>query len=1232
MQLSKQKLTKKSFILTLFFFFVVFHSFSQQFAISGKEFYVAFGRNDTITTIKNVVTAGNVELVIRFISIFDSDVTLSFTENSALDTVVHINANVIKDIHLNAARARAAYSGYLTTPTTNKKSIRITATEPISVVAYNTTYPNLEGTLVWPVDAWGTDYYNSALSPTSGSHCSGYIFIAKENNTTVTEYRIGSPTNPPPITTTLQAGEMFHFFGSYNYQNRARVVSDKPIAFFNSSSVVNSPSAPVPRYNYTFEQLLPTNTWGTKFVLPTNENNCAYGIVTAKESNTTVNVVYSTGNTANFNLATSGAQTNILINASTATTTGLLPCYIYSNKPVSVLAVHYFSNTDQASQPGIAWLPPVQQRVRNVYISPLDPNGVHLTQRAAHYMSVVVPHATKSSTTISVNGGPVQLIESLPGFSWENSGNNIGNSGYAVGRYFFGYSYGSAYPTPIPLNTTALVDHPEGLLALSWGQGGYTSYFYTVGSTYRDLTAGFTVNKDDYIDVDGRVYCDDNNFELVVYPDTLTNFSWYLNDIEIPGSHNQDTVRLYSLPDGYYTINMITHGMDHITNFFVGGGPVIWTPQQNLGSDKRNWNNPTNWTPILIPSSCHNVYIPGNLNDYPLLTGPVECNNIYFMQGGELGRPDRLTYKRAYVQMNFDLKQFTQQKINNRDLVLKSYVTTDRLNFSAANAAVPLARERWYMLSSPLHGVTTGDLGFGGFPLTFLMKFGPIEKDNIYYPVGKWSTPFTSMIDTLGCTEGFAYYMYGYGGPYLNKPNASDNVGCLEYGLYATLNDLSFLPLTRDFSGNNYGLQKTNGIIELPFFADSTGLYAHRTQVFDGVKSTFFSINDGGGNPLDFNRLTGNQSSINREANDGNYHFIPEYYNGTKWVFQPIVHHPGDKIGGDDEFMVGNPYMSSIDAVELIRDNTATLQSQYRIWNGTTFSSYLVNLVSNTVTPSDPVGDSRYIAPLQGFFLKTQSSFPGGGSVAKFDVTKISTVRPSGAASNLRSGVVEENILRIKAENNYATSYMMIGYNENASEGFQKDENVQKLFSHLNYVPEIYALAEDIPADIRFINNKRDITVPLGIKIGVTGEIRLTFTGMDNYFKASKIELIDALENSTIDLTGKQSYTYSFNHTAKGIQNGRFSIRISNSTTALSDVSGFDDLTVYGDSKGIYVVTSSTDPVLQLCVYDLQGRKVYESFSNAKYYPMEENFGSSPLIVKVMTKNGTKAIKLNRFK
>jgi len=767
---------------------------------------------------------------------------------------------------------------------------------------------------------------------------------------------------------------------------------------------------------------------------------------------------------------------------------------------------------------------------------------------------------------------------------------------------------------------------PEDIPEYEW----YVSPTPDISNVRTDITGkdityyipGFTVNGDNYKDVDGKGFCN-NSFTFSADSHIPGPIVWTLDGTEIPSTYN-----LYSftqtLQDGYHTIVMTasTIGKTYATHLYVGDFSVIWTPDSNSSGsddDKRNWNIAANWTPTVVPTSCDTVYIPGNLAYYPMLeeANPATCRVIYFMFGAELGRPDLLTYQQAFVQYNFGLSQSTQNTTNsNQNLLLENSSTDKRMLYSASVSAPQIERERWYMLSTPLRSVVSGDLGFGGFPLTFLKKFGPVDKGNVKYPVGEWTTPYNNMDELLSPTgtEGFAFFMYEY----LTGGDAKRNMGCFESGAFGDYNENDYMP---NRNGQSFGIEKTNGILELPFFADSTNLYAHRTQMYNQPTSTFFYINDGVTYPAMFNTLTGTTETVTREANDGNFRFAPESYAGGSWVFQNPIIHPVTNLNAGDEFLVGNPYMSSIDMVEFCKNN-ASVEPLFRIWNGDDFDDYSVDIATGEVTLSN-AETSPYIAPLQGFFLK----YAGSGNVS-FDVTKISTVRQT-TAFNLRSSqdAGEKNLLRIKAENGSSVSYAVIAYKDGASNGYNSREDVQKLFSPFDYVPSIYSLADETPVDINFINNNGNIIIPLGIKTGQTGNIQLTFTGMNNYSIAAKIELIDALENKTVDLTGKSSYACSFNNTETGIQNGRFSLRISSSITSLPDINSADNLNIYGNSKGIYVISS--EPVQQLEVYDLSGRKLYESNTDARYYPLHDYSDNFPLIVKVMTKNMVKTVKTN---
>ena len=1097
---------------------------------------------------------------------------------------------------------------------------------PVAVYGMVQMYQSTDVSKILRDTEWGKDYYcinyQAYGTPFQAgfdtySAKSGYMVVSGLFTSSTTVYENGNPV------ATLGPGQSFCRYQFLGDMTGTHVTASNPVACFAMSTMADIPASNLTD-DVLFEQLRPVEQWGTQFVVPMIQELCINRIrVVASQNGTNISVTgadlaWAAG--AQYSL--SNLQAGQFVELELKNRDG---CYITSTKPVGVCSFMTGSDSNNGlGDPAQVWIPPIEQMDHNIYTSSFIPKMDNNIQKGAtrltetpnyHNALLIVPKATKAQTTGS-SGLP------LPA-SWID----VPGSDYSFASW------------PLSVNNSAYkFDNPGGIIVLVYGIGPRESYYCVGGCGTFDLTnqPGFTVNGDDYTAVEGKNFCDVSNFTLSAYR-TSSNVDWtiLLNGVNYLPPLSGTTVNVYLPDEGDYTITMTTNGRSYTTHFHVGITSVIWTPEANTGgsdADKQNWNIAANWTPSIVPTACNHVYIPGNCNYYPQLTSPAECNNIYFMQGGELGRVDLLTYKKAFIQYNFGLRQYSQQMDPDKNRVLRSGSTTnDRMIYSAAVSSAPLSRERWYLLTSPLQGAVTGDFLYGGFPLTFLRKFS-IENAGTSYPNGNWTAPYNSMIEPLKpIEEAFAFYMYGWGN------SSGDNSGCYESGSYDSpyLNDMTYLPNNRQLL--DYGLRETNGILELPFFADSTNLYAHRIQIYNAPtlnSSSFYEFYDYG--TSDFNKLTGDVETLSREDHDGNYRFIGEIYdNGTgQWRSSSTMVYNGSNLGADQEFLIGNPYISSLDMVSFLRGNynNSNLQKQFRIWNGTTFITYLLNTATNTFTYSgSTVVNPGYVAPLQAFLVKTTNSYVPSFYGVYFDATTMSKVRPNNTISNLRntSEAGEENILRIQAENDASASYALIGYMEGASNDFVEGEDVPKLFSPLGSSPEVFSLAGDIPTDINFISNDGEITVPLGIKTKQTGEIRLTFTGMNNYFEPSKIEFIDAFEDRTIDISGMESYTYTFNQTETDIQNGRFSLRFGSSETALPKAMSADDLRIYGDSKGIYVITPSFDRVQQVIVYDFQGRKMFESTSGANYYPMQENLSREPLIVKVRTLNQTKTAKLN---
>jgi hypothetical protein len=493
-------------------------------ANQGTRFYVAFARNDTVSTVKKNTTEDikrrNVELILRMTAFEATDVNLSFTQNHLLDTTLHIPAG-ITDYILPYERARAAYSGnsvHPNIPGSMKRSILVTSLSPITLHAINSVNASVEATMVFPVENWGKEYYNVSMSTYNTTQAAGYIVIADEDNTTVSFSR-GNLNGFTDYSRVLNKGEVeYQFLPSVGSMTCLHIEADKPVGYFET----NTRARVGVLDNYTFEQMAPVNQWGKRFILPTGITGAIQIRIFAKE-NTVINMHYSDGS---FETMTMQSWHNYFKDITLSGNKN--SCYIETSKPVCIAAYNKGDATifGSALQPGEAWLPPIGQCTRNVLLSPLDINGIHIYQTMRHDVILITPTEGKENTTVSINGEPSQMLNHP--MTWV--ADNIGGSGYSFARYYLGEN-----DPGNPLKTTFRFDNPNGVLVFVYGQGSYANYFYCAGYGGYDLGLSFTINDIPYTEIEGSVQCG-SDFEFKATT-TLTPFNsdfpkWYINGNE----------------------------------------------------------------------------------------------------------------------------------------------------------------------------------------------------------------------------------------------------------------------------------------------------------------------------------------------------------------------------------------------------------------------------------------------------------------------------------------------------------------------------------------------------------------------------------------------------------------------------------------------------------------------------------------------------------------------------
>ncbi|GAB6013024.1 T9SS type A sorting domain-containing protein [Viscerimonas tarda] len=215
-------------------------------------------------------------------------------------------------------------------------------------------------------------------------------------------------------------------------------------------------------------------------------------------------------------------------------------------------------------------------------------------------------------------------------------------------------------------------------------------------SGHNNRTLGFNV-------LDGMaIICEGSSGSVTVNPAGTFDVYWYKSDYTpINPSNPYDTYthplkdatpREYLLVQAMYkgTSNVVSTTMDSV---FIYRAPdsLVWNNNGNAGDwhDADNWHNPASslYPMANIPQACTNVYIPkgnttfgypdltpSNTSDlpYPPFSSPT-ADSIYFQFGGEVKRPDLLTYNKAFIEAE-------------------------------------LYAHRWYMFAPPLQNFYIGDL------------------------------------------------------------------------------------------------------------------------------------------------------------------------------------------------------------------------------------------------------------------------------------------------------------------------------------------------------------------------------------------------------------------------------------------------------------------------------------------------------------------------------------------
>jgi hypothetical protein len=278
--------------------------------------------------------------------------------------------------------------------------------------------------------------------------------------------------------------------------------------------------------------------------------------------------------------------------------------------------------------------------------------------------------------------------------------------------------------------------------------------------------------------------------------------------------------------------------------------------------------------------------------------------------------------------------------------------------------------------------------------------------------------------------------------------------------------------------------------------------------------------------------------------NTGTQQIMLTYTNGNE-----IAEHEGWNL-------VGNPYAAAIDWDAPSGWTKENIENAIYIWDEAqgNFRTYVNGVGTN--------GGSRFIPPMQGFFVKV--SAPGNARLAMTNEIKA----VAGASRTKRTAQGFAGIKLSVAQNGFSDE-TVVAFRDEATMAFDGQFDAYKKFTDNTNVPQIYSLSvnkEQLAINSVSENNEY-IQIPIEIKAVYQGNVKLNFTGAIETSGGKTIYLEDKNTGRFVNLLETSEYQF---ETSLTDVTGRFILHIG---MPLSVSYAKTDATCNGSSDGKIDVT-----------------------------------------------------------
>ena len=357
-------------------------------------------------------------------------------------------------------------------------------------------------------------------------------------------------------------------------------------------------------------------------------------------------------------------------------------------------------------------------------------------------------------------------------------------------------------------------------------------------------------------------------------------------------------------------------------------------------------------------------------------------------------------------------------------------------------------------------------------------------------------------------------------------------------------------------------------------------------------------------------------------SQDQNYVFVGKPNNGDINL----------TLSAGNEYLIGNPYASAIDANLFIAAN-ANVDAVY-FWEHLTAPTIptpgpyaldysmedisIYNLTGGTAAGNDTGSSTTpngIISTGQGFGVK---------AAAAGDITFNNAMRRATGNTTLRNQDLDRVWLHVKSEGYQLNSTALIGFIDEATEGIDVGYDTKRLatnvslYSHLNDGSDMLG----IQARGRFEEN---VKIPMGFATLIDENTNYTISiqnieGLN--LGTATVYLIDNMLNTVTNLT-ETNYTFL---SEKGIFDNRFTLQFTPEGSLGINDSSLDSVSLYPNpTQNVVTIVSPQVIVTSAVVYDVRGRKVSEvDFKNQTNYQINlSKLETALYFIEIATENVT---------